>query len=114
GGQTETFNSSGYETQRASADGQETIAYRYDGSNRLTGMTAIDGALATFTYSTNLLSTIQTVNSRTTTLAFDGTALGSNLTKVTNPDGGLHTFSYDANHRLTGETFDTLQNEWSY
>jgi RHS repeat-associated protein len=113
-GQAETFNGSGYETRWASADGQETVQLRYDGSNRLTGVTLIDGALATFTYGTNLLSTVKAVNSRTTTLAYDGTALGSNLTQITNPDGGLHTFSYDANHHVTGETFANLQNEWSY
>jgi YD repeat-containing protein len=70
------------------------LAYRYDGSNRLTGMTAVDGALTTFTYSSSQVL-IQTVNSRTTTLALDASG---NLTQVTNPDGGLHTFAYDANH----------------
>jgi RHS repeat-associated protein len=113
-GQSETFNSSGYETQWASADGQEAVQLRYDGSNRLTGVTAVDGALTTLAYGTNLLATIQTVNGRVVTLAYDGTALGSNLTQVTNPDGGVHTFSYDANHHLTGETLGGLQNEYAY
>jgi RHS repeat-associated protein len=113
-GQKWTFDSNGNQTGWQSADGQETLAYRYDGSNRLTGMTAIDGALTTFTYGTNLLSTIKTANSRVTTLAYDGTALGSNLTQVTNPDGGVHTFSYDASHHATGETFANLQDEWTY
>jgi RHS repeat-associated protein len=113
-GQTWTFDSNGNQTGWKSADAQEALAYRYDGSNRLTGMTAIDGALTTFTYGTNLPATIKTVNNRVTTLAYDGTALGSNLTQVTNPDGGVHTFSYDASHRVTGETFANLQNEWSY
>jgi hypothetical protein len=44
-------------------------------------MTAIDGALTTFSYSGGLLSTILTVNSPTTTLSSSGT----NLTQVTNP-----------------------------
>jgi len=39
-GTTETFNSGGYETQWASADGQETLQFRYNGSNQLTGVTA--------------------------------------------------------------------------
>ena len=59
------------------------------------------------------MSTIQTVNSRTTTFAYSGT----NLTQITNPDGGVHTFSYDTTtnlHHLTGETFANLQNEWAY
>jgi hypothetical protein len=33
-GQTETFNSAGCETQWTSADGQETLKYRYNGSNQ--------------------------------------------------------------------------------
>src|SRR5205807_610124 len=74
-GQALTFNSAGYETKWASADGKETLLYRYDGSNRLTGVTAIDGALATLTYTTATLTssvTIQAVNSRTTTLTLNG------------------------------------------
>jgi RHS repeat-associated protein len=109
-GQQWQFNSNGYETSWTSADGQQTLQYRYDGSNRLSGVTAIDGGLSTFTYSGSLLSTIQTVNNRTTTLAFTGT----NLTSITNPDGGVHTFSYDSNHRATGETIGGLQDVWSY
>jgi YD repeat-containing protein len=48
-GQTWTFTSSGTYTnlaQWSSADGYETQAYRYDGSHRLSGITAIDGALS--------------------------------------------------------------------
>jgi RHS repeat-associated protein len=108
-GRTWTFNSSGQETSWASADGQQTLQFRYSGS-LLTGMTAIDGALSTFAYSGGLLQTIQAVNSRTTSFAYSGT----NLTQVTNPDAGVHTFAYDANHRLTGETFANLQNGWAY
>jgi YD repeat-containing protein len=52
-----------------------------------------------------------TVNNRTTTLSLDGSG---NLTQITNPDGGLHTFTYDGGHRMTGETFGNLQNEWAY
>jgi len=55
-GQSVTFNGSGYETQWSSADGKETLQYRYSGGD-LTGMTAIDGALATFSYSGGLLQT---------------------------------------------------------
>ena len=112
-GETETFNSGGYETQWASADGNETLQFRYNGSNQLTGVTAIDGALTTVSYSSTQ-DLIQTVNSRTTTLALD---THGNLTQITNPDGGVHTFSYDTTtnlHHLTGETFADLQNEWAY
>jgi YD repeat-containing protein len=108
-----TFDSSGQETSWASTDGQEKLQYRYTGS-LLTGMTAIDGALTTFSYTGGLLSSIATVNGRTITPAYDGTAPGSNLTQVTNPDGGLHTFTYDGGHRVTAETFANLQNEWAY
>jgi YD repeat-containing protein len=108
-GQKTTFNSNGYETSWASADGQQTLQFRYDGSNRLTGMTAIDGALTTISYGTSTVTF--TVLSRTTTLSLDSSG---NLTQVTNPDGGVHTFAYDSGHRVTGETFANLQNEWAY
>jgi RHS repeat-associated protein len=109
-GRTETFNGAGYETQWASADGQQTLQFRYNGSNQLTSMTAIDGGLSTFSYSGGLLSTIQTVNSRTTTFAYSG----ANLTKVTNPDGGLHTFTYDTSHHVLTEAFGGRVNGWAY
>jgi RHS repeat-associated protein len=109
-GQTTAFNSSGYETSWTSADGEQTLLFRYNGSNNLTGMTAPDGTLTTFSYTGGLVTQILTGNSRTTTLSFSGT----NLTQITNPDGGLHTFSYDSYHHLTGETFGLLQDEWSY
>jgi YD repeat-containing protein len=109
-GQKWTFNSAGYQTGWASADGQEQLTFSYDNSNNLTGMTAIDGARTTFTYSSGLVSAIATANGRTTTPAYSGT----DLTQVTNPDTGLHTFSYDASHHLTGETFANLQDEWAY
>src|SRR5262249_16656851 len=86
------------------------LSYRYDGSGEVTGVTAIDGALATLSYSSGQV-TIQAVNSRTTTLALSG----GDLTSVTNPDGGVHTFAYDGSHHLTQEQFGTrLENNWAY
>ncbi len=108
-GQSWAFNSGGYETGWASADGQETLAYRYDGSDRLSGMTAIDGAVTTFSYGPSGV-TIQTVNGRTTTL----TLSSNNLTAITNPDGGVVTLSYDAHHRLEQEQYGLLVNNWAY
>jgi YD repeat-containing protein len=109
-GQSWTFNSSGYETKWSSADGKETLNYRYDGSNNLTGVTAIDGALATVSYNGNTV-TFQAVNSRTTTLVLSG----GTLSTVTNPDGGVHTFTYDTNKHVTQEQFGpNLQNNWAY
>jgi RHS repeat-associated protein len=112
-GQNWTFSTSGsyaYLTQWTSADGQETLQYRYDGSHRLSGTTAVDGALSTLTYNTGNV-VIQTVNSRTTTLTLDGS---NNLTAITNPDGGVETLTYDSNHRLTQEQLGLLANNWSY
>ncbi len=111
-GQSETFNSNGYETQATSADGNETLQYRYDGTNRLTGITAIDGGITTVSYSGTPTATItfQTVNSRTTTL----TLASGNVTKITNPDGGIQTLTYDGNHRMTREQFGLLENNWAY
>src|SRR5262249_54367385 len=75
-----------------------------------TGITAIDGALTTINYSSGLALTIQTVNSRTTTLAYSGT----NLTSITDPGGGQQTFSYEGSHHLTGDTFANTQTVWAY
>jgi RHS repeat-associated protein len=105
------FNSNGYETSWTSGDGLSVITFTYDGSNRLSTVTAIDGTTSTFTYNSGLLSTIKTSNNRTTSFAYDGS---NNLTQITNPDGGLHTFAYDGSHHLTGETFGLLQNVWNY
>jgi RHS repeat-associated protein len=107
--QTWTFNSSGYQTAWTSGDGHETLQYRYDGSNRLSGVTAIDGALATFTYSSGQVAIAATTG--TTTLTLSG---GGDLTLVTNPDGGLHTLTYDGSHHLTGDQLANVQNGWAY
>jgi RHS repeat-associated protein len=106
--QTWTFNSSGYQTAWTSGDGHETLQYRYDGSNRLSGVTAIDGALATFTYSSGQVAIAATTGTTTLTLS------GSDLTSVTNPDGGVQTFTYDGSHHLTGEQLANVQNGWAY
>ncbi len=110
-GESWTFNSSGYMTQWTSADGDETLQYRYDGGNRLVGITAIDGALTTITYTGSTTVTFQTVNSRVTTLTLDGS---NNLTNIVNPDGGVQTLSYDSSHHLTQESLGLLQNNWAY
>ena len=56
--------------------GDETLQYRYT-SGKLTGITAIDGAVTTITYSGSTSVVIQTVNSRTTTLTL---ALSADMT----------------------------------
>ncbi len=111
-GQTTVFNSAGYETSWTSADGQESWQYRYNGSNQLTGITAPDGALSTFSYNGTTI-TLQTVNNRTTTLLYTSTTTFT-LKQITNPDGGVHSFAYDSHDRVTGETFGLLKNGWSY
>jgi YD repeat-containing protein len=105
-GERWNFNSSGYETSQVSADGLATLSYRYDGSNRLSGMTAIDGTLSTFSYGTNVV-TITTSNNRVTTLTLSGGALAS----IKNPDGGTDSFTGGP---ITNETFGMLQNNWGY
>jgi RHS repeat-associated protein len=103
------FNSSGYQISIVSPDGLATITFRYDGSNRLIGITGIDGAPATFTYGTGL-ATIVAYNNRTTTLTLNS----GNLAVIANPDGGLHSFTYDASAHLTQELFGSLQNNYAY
>jgi RHS repeat-associated protein len=106
-GEKWNFNSSGYETSKVAADGLATLSYRYDGSNRLAGTTAIDGALSTFSYGTGVV-TLVTANNRVTTL----TLSGGNLSSITNPDGGLDTFTYSGK-LLQSEAFGLLQNQWA-
>jgi YD repeat-containing protein len=112
-GQVRTFNSSGHQTRWDSADGSENLQYRYDGSGRLTGVTAIDGALATLTYS-GLLVTAQTATGRTTTLGKSG---AGDLTSITNPGGtGQRAFTYHgATHRVATEAYGQyLSGSWQY
>jgi RHS repeat-associated protein len=109
-GQSWTYNSSGLMTQWNSPDGQETLQYRYDGSSRLTGITAIDGALTTISYSSGQV-TFQTVNNRVTTLTLD---LNGNTTNITNPDGGLQTLTYDLSHHLTSQQLGLRSDNWAY
>jgi RHS repeat-associated protein len=113
-GQKWTFNSSGYETGWASADGQQLLTFTYSGSN-LSTMTAIDGTLTTFNYSSGKVSTIVTGNGRTTTLSYSSGSGNTNLTAITDPSpGGTDSFTYDANHKATSESFGGLQNQWAY
>ncbi len=109
-GQSWTYNSSGLMTQWTSPDGNQTLQYGYDVSDRLTGISAIDGAVTTFSYSSGQVL-IQTVNSRVTTLTLDGS---NNLTAITDPSGGVETLTYDSNHRLTDEQLGMLGNGWAY
>jgi RHS repeat-associated protein len=108
-GDTTTFNAAGYETKWTSADGNETLGYTYNGSNQLTGVSAIDGALATFAYSGGLLNTITATNG-VVTLTYSG----SDVAAITNPDSGDHSFTFDGNHHLTSDTFGSTQNQWAY
>src|SRR5258707_15356875 len=57
-GDSTTFNSSGDQTQWTSPDTKQVESFAYNGAHALTGVTAIDGALATFTYVSGLLDHI--------------------------------------------------------
>jgi YD repeat-containing protein len=107
-GQQWIFNSSGLETEWHCPTCDETLQYRYDGSSRLAGITAIDGALSTITYNTGQVI-FQSVNGRTTTL----TLSSGNLTNITNPDGGVETYTYDTSHRLTEDQIANVQNNYA-
>jgi RHS repeat-associated protein len=120
-GQTRTFSTAadGFQTQWTSPDGLTNLQYRYDGSNRLTGVTAIDGAPTALTYGPGVV-TIQTstqssdvppvLGSHTTSLSLTS----NRLLGITNPDSGLHGFSYDSGGRVLTESLGVLQNGWAY
>src|SRR5262249_27895498 len=107
------FNSSGYETSAVSADGKELITFTYDGSNRVSTETSIDGGVATFTYANNgntLLSKIAAPGARTYTF----TTSGTDLTQIQDPDSNTHTFAYTS-HRITSETRGSvIANQFHY
>ncbi len=109
-GEQRIFDSSGYQTKWASADGATTKAYTYDGSNRVSTATSPDGGVATFAYSSGLLATVTAPGNRVTSFAYSGT----DLTLVTDAAGGLHTLAYDGSHRLTDEKWGSLRTTYGY
>jgi RHS repeat-associated protein len=110
-GTEEFFNSLGYETALRRPDQLATLAFNYTGS-LLTSMTAMDGAVTTFTYSGGLLRTIVTDNNRTVTIGYNSY---NDPNAITDPDGRTENFSYYNNsHLLTGETYGALADSWSY
>ncbi len=110
-GQTTTFDQNGYQKKWLSADGVTSIVYGYDGSNRLSGLTAVDGTLNTITYTGSTDVAFASSNSRVTTL----TLSSGDLTKITDPTGGVHTFTYDSDSRLTREQFGpNVESNYAY
>ena len=93
---TDYFNSSGYQTGKATADGQLTTM-TYSGSE-LTGVATPDGRFVTMGYDgSGNLQTVQ-MPGGTATMVHDGSG---NLTSIQRPDSSYITFAYDANGRLT-------------
>ncbi len=74
------FNSSGQQTDYISPDGLSSMTYSYT-SGRLTGLTALDGGVATFTYFSGLLSSIEAPGSRSWT----ATMSSGDLTQLRSP-----------------------------
>src|SRR5262249_29800323 len=78
------------------------------------GMTAIDGALSTFTYdAAGRLWQVLEPGGRTVTLTHD---TPGNLTGIQNPDGAQRTLGYatPADHRATADNNAGVLASWSY
>jgi RHS repeat-associated protein len=107
--QTKTnFDSTGRVTSKVDPHGL-TESYSY--ASPLSTITAPDGGVATFTYSSGLLQTVAQPGGRVLTLTYDGSG---NLVGLTDAAGGLHTFAYDGSHRLTNARVGPLSTTFTY
>jgi RHS repeat-associated protein len=103
------FNSSGQQTDYLSPDALTSMTYGYNGSGQVTGLTALDGAVTTFTYASGVCSTIAGPGSRTWTM----TMSAGDLTQIQDPASYSQEFTY-ASHRMTDATQGTLAKHWAY
>jgi YD repeat-containing protein len=103
------FNASGQQTDFVSPDGLTSMNYTYNGSGQIATLTALDGAVATFTYAIGSLYTISAPGSRIWTPTFSS----GDLTQIQDPAGYTQSFTY-ASHRMTDVTQGTLANHWAY
>jgi len=78
----------------------------------LSTMTAVDGAVTTFGYTSGKLSGIST-NTGLTTRNYSVSVSGGDLASITNPDSAVHSFGYSG-HKLTSDNFAGLTNAWGY
>ncbi len=102
------FTSAGQQTDYISPDGLSSMTYSYT-SGLLTGLTALDGGVATLTYFSGLVSSIEAPGSRYWT----ATMSSGNLTQLEQPDGNNVDFTYSS-HRMTDLTQGTLAKHWAY
>jgi RHS repeat-associated protein len=101
------FNSSGQQTDYISPDAKTSMTYSYT-SGLLTSLTALDGAVATFTYSSGALSSVS-VGTR----SWSTTMSSGDLTQFTMPDTNYASFTYSS-HLMTDASQGTIANHWAY
>jgi RHS repeat-associated protein len=101
------FDSAGRQTDYLTPDGKASMTYSYTSGN-LTSLTPLDGQVATFSYSSGLLSGIS-VGSRSWT----PTMSLADMTVLTLPDLNSVNFTYSS-HRMTDATQGTIANHWAY
>lgn len=100
---TKTFNSSGYLTAVTDRNSNQTT-FTYDSSNRVAQVTAASGQSLTFTYGlagdSNRVTSIQDSVGTVATYSYSS----SLLTQAAYPDGGQFNYAYDANDNITSVT----------
>jgi RHS repeat-associated protein len=107
----EQFNADGLLTSVTNSDGL-TWTYTYDGQDRLTQVTSIDGGITTLQYGDDgLLSSITEPGTRSLSFTHDG---AGNLTQITDVDSTTRTFSYDDAHHLIEDQWAPWDSTFTY
>ncbi|NCC51863.1 MAG: hypothetical protein EOM20_11680, partial [Spartobacteria bacterium] len=97
-GNTMLFNTNGQLAARIDIDGN-AVNYHYDGDGLLTELTNTFGRKLTFTYTNNLVSSVNDSCGRTIIYQY---STNGNLVSYTDPEGNAWTYEYDSegHHRI--------------
>jgi RHS repeat-associated protein len=109
-GEKEIFNSSGLVVRKLTPQGL-TTTFSYDGSNRLIKAEAANGDIASYTYASNKLATIEMPGGGVQSFTYDGSG---RLTGIQLPDGASRNLRYDTPGRLIGDDWSGSTTTYTY